>query len=424
MRPLPNFLLGAVIICGFLGMKPEVKAQQSLPGNYTMQSGDVTLTLKLTQQGNSLAGTLSGSTGASFTISGQVENNIGYGTCAGSEGSVFFEAYADGDELTLSLVEPDQYGAPDYNQVQSLQFSKKKSGEAGTTTGAVTGALGLGATGSAAQGTGNNQQRVTGTTGTAAVGDNEVGDPAWGIKFGLPQDWVKQQNMEGAIVGHNTIAGMVMVIPHMATNLQEMQTEMQKGLQEEGSYLVISGGLQQISQNVLAGDYAGVADGTQVKANGFGILSPSGGGAYLIAVSTPDMLGPELIGAAESMVKSVQYFKVDAGDLVQHFAGNWVNHTSNTSTWVCFCPDGTYSEQYEAAYSGDYGAGANQGSFSMASQDSDRGRWTVRGNKDSGTIIVKLANGNEINYQYQVHVEDGHKYYTEYYLNGYLYGKK
>ena len=181
MRPLPNFLLGAVLICGLSGIQSEVKAQQSLPGNYTLQSGDVILTLKLTQQGNSLTGTLSGSTGASFTLSGQVENNIGYGTCSGTEGSVFFEAYVDGDDLTLSLVEPDQWGAPDYNQSQYLQFKKKKTGEAGTATGAVTGALGLGAAGSEEQGIsrsadqGAGRYADQGAGGSGGSGDREVG---------------------------------------------------------------------------------------------------------------------------------------------------------------------------------------------------------------------------------------------------------
>ena len=56
-------------------------------------------------------------------------------------------------------------------------------------------------------------------------------------------------------------------------------------------------------------------------------------------------------------------------------------------------------------------------------QDSERGRWTVRGTKDSGTIIVKLANGNEIYYEYKVHIEKGEKYFREYWFNGNHYRK-
>jgi hypothetical protein len=423
-----------------------------------MQSGEVTLTLSLTQQGNSIQGILSGNTGASFQLSGQVENNIGYGTCSGNEGSVYFEVYADGTDLTLSLIEPDASGAPDYNQAQYLQFTKQGTVSGGGATGAVTGALGLSGQQQAVQqqqiypqlgnpqqgiqqqpyqqqaiqqqgypqqGVSGNQYAGSQMAGSQTIAENEVGDPSWGLKFGLPQGWIKQSSVQGAILGHNTIPGMVLVIPHMARNMQEMQAEMLKGIQEEGSYLTpAGGGLQQASQNVLTGDYTGIADGTQVKAKGYGILSPNGGGAYLIALSTPDKLGQELLGAAGSMVQSVQYFKVDNTGLIQHFAGNWANHTSNTSTWISFGPDGTYSEQYEAAYSGTFNDGTGEtGHWNTAGQDSDRGRWTVRGNKDSGTIIVKLANGKEIYYEYKVHIENGQKYYREYYFNGYLYAK-
>jgi hypothetical protein len=445
----PGFLLLGWLILPALG----AEAQSALPGDYTMQSGEVTLNLQLAQQGNVLQGTLSGSTGAAFQLSGQVENGIGYGTCSGAEGTVYFEVYADGADLTLSLIEPDAYGAPDYNQAQYLQFTRTSSSLSGSqssgTTGAVTGALGLGNTGQAdpaqsqqygspvtgqpgfqgAQGnavTGSQGNAMTGSQGSASVGENEVGDPNWGLKFGLPQGWVKRNSLQGAIVGHNTIPGMILVIPHMSSNMQEMQNEMMQGIQEEGSYLAASGGLAQVSQNVLSGEYNGVADGTQVKAKGYGILSPNGGGVYLIALSTPDKLGPELLAAAESMVNTVKYFKVDVSDLVRHFAGNWAHFTSNTSTWICFCADGTYSEQYESSYSGNFndGAGNYTGDWSAMGQDSDRGRWTVRGNKDTGTIIVKLANGKEIYYEYRVHEERGEKYYREYWLNGNLYSKK
>jgi len=400
-----------------------------------------------------LEGTLSGSTGASFQLNGQVENGIGYGTCAGTEGIVYFEAYAEGDDLTLSLVEPDEWGAPDYNKARYLQFKKSELGQESSVTGAITGALGLGAAGSqegsqsstagatesgsgggssysgnsntSMESSSSSMEGNIGATGSSTVTENEVGDPSWGIKFGLPEGWVQKQSPEGAIVGHNTIAGMVLVMPHMSRNMNEMQAEMEKGLQEEGSYMILNGNLEFLLQNILSGDFSGVADGTQVKARGFGILSPNGGGAYLIAVSTPDKLGQELIGAAEAMINSVQYFKVDVDDLIQHFAGNWTHHSSNTSTWICFCPDGSYSEQYESSYSGDFndGAGNYTGDWNAMSQDSEQGRWTVRGNKDSGTIIVKLANGNEINYQYQVHIEDGQKYFREYRFNGDFYSK-
>ena len=263
------------------------------------------------------------------------------------------------------------------------------------------------------------------SSGSSNIGQNEVGDPSWGFKFVPPAGWVHQQSTDGILLGHNSIAGMILVLPHLSENMQQLQMEMQEGIQEEGSYLVLNGGLQNIQQNVLGGDFTGIMDGTKVKARGFGTLSPYGSGAYIIAVSTPEAFSRDLLSASENIYRNMQFFKVEVSGLMQHFAGNWSHHSTNTSTWICFCPDGTYSEQYESSYSGNFqdSEGNFAGGWGAGGQDSDRGRWTVRGTRDTGSIIVTLANGNEIYYEYRVHVEGGQKYYREYYFNGDFYNK-
>jgi hypothetical protein len=82
--------------------------------------------------------------------------------------------------------------------------------------------------------------------------------------------------------------------------------------------------------------------------------------------------------------------------------------------------DGTYDEKYESGYSGDLSGGGNWNAYGA---ENAKGRWTVRGNRDQGTIIVIMANGEEIYYEYRVHEERGQKYYGEYLFNGKLYSK-
>ncbi len=439
---------------------------ESINGTYTYRSGDAVLTLTLNQQGSALSGTLGSSTGATFRLQGQIENGIGYGTCSDNEGSVFFEVYYIEGDLTLSLIEPGANNEPDYDKAQYLVFERSPGNgspqetQMPQATDIVAGKLGIQPSGQVPQQTqpasqvpatsqapaatqtpaatqipavsqtpaynATSPNTMAGTQGSSQIGPGEVGDPSWGFKFTPPSEWVHQQSGEGVILGHNTIAGMILVIAHTSENLQQMQQEMMEGLQEGGSYLLPSGGLQQSAQNILSGDYAGVMDGTQVKARGFGILSPNGGGAYLIAVSTPEQLSADLVGAAETITRNIQYFKVDVSDLVMHFAGTWAHFTTNTSTWITFYPDGTYSDEYEASYSGDLndGWGNQTGDWLAAGQQSGRGSWTVRGTKDAGTIIVRRANGKEIYYEYRVLVEKGKKFYTNYYFNGDFYMKK
>ena len=74
-------------------------------------------------------------------------------------------------------------------------------------------------------------------TSVYSIGPDEVGDPSWGFKFLPPAGWVHQQSGEGVIMGHNTIAGMILVIPHISENMTQMQKEMIHGKQEVLTYL-------------------------------------------------------------------------------------------------------------------------------------------------------------------------------------------
>ena len=426
----------------YLAIFSPLTAQQTLTGNYTMSVDQTSLSLTLKQSGNQLSGQLSSTTGASYQLQGEVAEGIGAGVCQGEGASIYFEIYLQDNELTLGLIEPDEFNMPDYSKSQYLLFSRQM-GQANTMSqsASVSQQLFGNQSQSGSQGwqqqTQNqqnntmpqqslNQQAVPQSSGNPTIGSNEVGDPSWGFKFSMPGGWVNQRTADGVVLGHNTIAGMILVLPHNAQNIQQMQQELAQGLQEDGSYLNLNGSLSQVGQNILAGDYSGMADGTQVKARGIGVLSPNGGGAYLVALSTPDKLGSELVGAAESIAKNMKFFKPEVSDLMRHFAGNWSTFTTNTSTWISLGPNGVYSDQYESAYSGNTtdGYGNVTGNWGTAGQNSGQGRWTVRGTKEAGQIIVNLNNGKEVVYNYKVHQENGRNFYSEYWFNGSLYSKK
>lgn len=247
-----------------------------------------------------------------------------------------------------------------------------------------------------------------------------IGNPDWGFQFVPPQGWSYQEIEGGLIMGHTTIPGIILIYPHIVDNMAAVRSDLANGIQEGYDYLALSGEITKVSDNILAGDYQGYMDGQQVKAKGFGTLSPYGGGAYIIAVSTPDMLGDEIVRDAKWIATNLIYKKLDTENLVRHFAGQWASFTTNTSSWIFFNADGTYDEKYESGYSGDLSGGGNWNAYG---NENAKGRWTVRGNRDQGTIIVIMANGDEIYYEYRVHEERGHKYYGEYYFNGKLYSK-
>ncbi len=255
---------------------------------------------------------------------------------------------------------------------------------------------------------------------SSQIGPNEVGNEFWGFKFVPPQGWVYQVESDGIYLGHNTIAGLIYVMPHHTGNISEMKQEMQQGLQEEGTYLTPSGNISSMNENTLTADYKGYVDGTEAKAKGFGVLSPYGGGAYILAVSTPAMLSDDLINAAKTIVKRMKFIKTESTELTSHFVGKWTTYTKNTTTEIYLYPNGTYSDSYEAAYSGNLGGGGNWGN---ANQSGGNGRWSVKGNLESGKIMITTSSGEQYIYDYRVHVENGQTYYGEYWFNGTLYSK-
>ena len=68
----------------------------------------------------------------------------------------------------------------------------------------------------------------------APPGTTQVGDPSWGFAFQPPAGWKFEKSAAAVILGHDSIAGMILVLPHQATTLEEVQRQMQEGLDEEG----------------------------------------------------------------------------------------------------------------------------------------------------------------------------------------------
>jgi len=252
-----------------------------------------------------------------------------------------------------------------------------------------------------------------------------VSDPAWGFSFPLPAGWKVQADAGGAVLGHDTIAGLIIVFPHAASSLQEMRAEMQEGIDEEGVQLALVGTLQPVGANALAADCEGYFQGQQVKGRTLGAVSPAGGGAYVIAITTPAMYGREIAGAAEQVAKGMQFPKGSASDLTRALAGTWTTMSTHSQTSVTLSPNGEFAMYSESSYGGGFRDqyGGSTGSWGSAGSNESRGRWTAAGTRERGTITLIYQNGQRDSIPYQVHVERGQTYWNEYYFGDALYGR-
>ena len=388
----------------------EPEPQSGFNGTYVMENQGTTLTLTLRQDAQrTIAGTLTSSTGARFELEGQVdEEGVAIGICSDGQTKVYFEAQQEGNQLALALIEPDANGMPDYNRARQLTLARRGGGPpAGRPS-----RPGFGMEG------GTPPRKPA----EEPVAGNEVGDASWGFRFRVPPGWKEQHDASSAILGHDTIAGVILVIPHMSSNLQEVQQQMQEGLSDENMQLRPAGGLRPLGNNALAGDYEGLSQNQRVRARGIGTASPQGG-AYILAVATPEKYTRELAAAAETIAASLRYVEAQVSDAAQYFVGTWVNMTTNTQTSYTLAADGTFTGGYEASYSGNRASDGTTG-FGLARQDQERGRWTVRGTREQGVIILRYPDGRQDTVEYRVHVEKGETYWNEYWFDGKLYGRR
>jgi hypothetical protein len=401
----------------FVCLSTGLAGAQSLSGTYTLSSQGTTLTLMLDQdrQGN-ITGTLSSTTGAQFKVAGMIQNNIGVGTCVSNQGGSYFEAHPQGNQLLFALIEPGPNNVPDYNKVRKLLFTKKEGVARAPQDPQMS---------SKRQG-GPPQippPASQGREGTPALSADEVSEPNWGFTFRLPKGWKVEKGPEGALLGHDTIAGAIWVIPHVASSIQEVQREMQQGLVEQGVRLQPSGQLQPLGSNAVAGIFSGTYQGQYVKARGIGTFSPNGGGAYIIAMTLPNKFGSDLQTAADTLASGMRYSKAERSDraggtrgagtpsdsgnqqLMRQMAAAYYSFSSagpsssgGTERRVVLCPNGTYYSGSESGYSG--GAGTS-GAWGSASQRSGGGTWRVQGNINQGVVTMIDSSGNPTEYRYE-----------------------
>ena len=255
----------------------------------------------------------------------------------------------------------------------------------------------------------------------------EIGGEGWGFTFKPTMGWKQVGGEDGLIIlGHDTIPGMILIYPHQEANMAGLKNQMLEGVYEEDLQLKIDSQLKQITDTAVAADYSGIAGPEQAKARGVGNLSPyGGGGAYILAVTTAAQYTPQHTEAAEAIAKNMHFLKIDSSRLIQKFAHRWTHLSSSgyRQTDLYLYPDGRYADTFEASYGGQYNDkyGNQTGNWGAVGTEQACGSWTVRGNFQTGQILIKKNDGSESVLNYEVHVKNGETYWGEYYFNGVMY---
>lgn len=114
-----------LLVCAVLFAGTGAYAQ-SLSGTFTMQTANGTFTLVMQENGSQLSGRLTGATGHTMELQGEVDAGVGMGVIRDNQGGLFFETFFEGNDLVLMLIEPDASNMPDYNKMRELVFQRSR----------------------------------------------------------------------------------------------------------------------------------------------------------------------------------------------------------------------------------------------------------------------------------------------------------
>lgn len=253
----------------------------------------------------------------------------------------------------------------------------------------------------------------------------KISDPTWGWGFVPPAGWKHQQGPQGVALGHDTIAGLILVLPHTLKDKPAIKARMQQGLSDPGLQLTLNSAIEPLGETALLATYDGVMQGTPVKVRIIGTASPHGGGAFIAALAQPDKFTPPLAETVVAIARAMRYVKSDVSDLARHFSGTWTTYNNGATKRVTLALNGTFFDNSEASFFGNLidPNGNVSASYGAASQTQASGKWTVKGSTTQGVLTLTFANGQVLPIPYTVHYENG-RATNAYEFGGILYGRE
>lgn len=233
--------------------------------------------------------------------------------------------------------------------------------------------------------------------------------PSLGLSFTIPDGWVGQEMEEGYLMGSETESGLILLIPHEVTNLENLKQEARSGVNEEGISLALNGSLANFGNNGIGGEYSGVLQGTRAKGYLIGLINPHGGyGLTIMALTDEPNYGPQYKGFAEKVAQNIRFYEVKIPPVVLEWQdklkGSKLTYLSSYSsggsgsssrTTIHLCIDGSFSFSSSSSLSIDVG-----GAFGSSSgNDSGTGLWEVIPNSYGGPQLnLNFQDGKQYNY--------------------------
>ncbi len=256
-----------------------------------------------------------------------------------------------------------------------------------------------------------------------AAQTGKVDYPYLGIQLLVPEGWQGAESDDMFVMGSTTKPGLLAIMSNEAKSLEQLKSEADRGVSEEGILLKRSSDFIKIGAEGLGAEFKGRIEGEQAKAFIIGLLNPFGSSVTIVAVTTEARYTDEYKELAMEISDSVgfaipqdttetkdwreglkgkrltyMYSRSDTGPSYSDSTGNVYGSYSgyNTTTTFDLCRDGTFSYHHSSQSSFD-----NVGGFGVAAgRDKSLGTWKVSTRADGGSILeFQYPNGEEAEYE-------------------------
>lgn len=240
------------------------------------------------------------------------------------------------------------------------------------------------------------------------AGGQVVNDPSMGVRFSVPPGWKPQKQQANYIMGHDTIPGMILVIPHTSNSIQELAAAASEPLyQAEDGQLMVTSSPQNLASNMIVADYGGNVQGKDARGRIVGIVSPFGGGFLVMAGADAASYGPQHARLAEDIARSMRFSKPQAppeavmwkqkltGMRVKYFKHGGSSDVSGAYSWsderdIDLCSNGTF--QSAGGFQGSLGT-ANGSAIIDPGSKSQSGQWAIIGQAGQPALQLQHTSG-------------------------------
>ncbi len=241
------------------------------------------------------------------------------------------------------------------------------------------------------------------------AGGQVINDPSMGVRFSAPAGWKYEKRQAVYVMGHMTIPGMILVMPHESNTIQELQSAASEPLyQADDGQLLVTGSPVSLASNMIAADYGGQLQGKQAQGRIVGVVSPHGGGFLVMAGADAAGYGPQHAQLAESVARSMSFSKPQAppeaamwkqklaGMRVKYFKHGGSSDAGGAYSWsderdIDLCSDGAF--QSSGGFQGSLGT-ANASAIMNPGSRTTAGQWSIVGQAGQPALQLRHSTGS------------------------------